>query len=184
MSNQHITNRETLYSGKFLEMELLQYIDGKGVERKWEAVKRVNSNGVVVMIVTVAETQELVLVRQFRPPLGTFNIEFPAGLIDDGESPQEAAIRELKEETGYIGWARSGIFECVNSSGMSGEKVFILQMRTFSHTKESPKNEESEDIEVILVPIVDLVNFIEVQLKQGNSIDSKIISYSLGIGGM
>ena len=44
-----------------------------------------------------------VLVKQYRPPLDAYTIELPAGLIDANETPQEAAIRELKEETGYIG---------------------------------------------------------------------------------
>jgi 8-oxo-dGTP pyrophosphatase MutT (NUDIX family) len=44
-----------------------------------------------------------VLEKQFRPPVGKVCIEVPAGLIDEGETPEEAAVRELKEETGYVG---------------------------------------------------------------------------------
>ncbi|KAL3905839.1 MAG: hypothetical protein SGILL_009517, partial [Bacillariaceae sp.] len=51
---------------------------------------------------TVADT---ILVEQFRPPVGCATLEFPAGLMDDGETAVEAALRELKEETGYIGEA-------------------------------------------------------------------------------
>jgi 8-oxo-dGTP pyrophosphatase MutT (NUDIX family) len=43
-----------------------------------------------------------VLEKQYRPPLGKMVIEVPAGLVDAGESPEEAAVRELREETGYI----------------------------------------------------------------------------------
>ena len=43
------------------------------------------------------------LEKQFRPPVGKVCIEFPAGLIDEGETPEMAAVRELKEETGYVG---------------------------------------------------------------------------------
>eukprot|EP00559_Dactyliosolen_fragilissimus_P000835 CAMPEP_0184867804 /NCGR_PEP_ID=MMETSP0580-20130426/27775_1 /TAXON_ID=1118495 /ORGANISM="Dactyliosolen fragilissimus" /LENGTH=288 /DNA_ID=CAMNT_0027368261 /DNA_START=54 /DNA_END=920 /DNA_ORIENTATION=- len=48
-------------------------------------------------------TMETLLVEQYRPPVRTKTLEFPAGLIDDGESAEEAAIRELEEETGYVG---------------------------------------------------------------------------------
>ena len=43
------------------------------------------------------------LVLQYRPPVEAICVEFPAGLIDEGETPEQAAIRELKEETGYEG---------------------------------------------------------------------------------
>ncbi|KAJ3871186.1 NUDIX hydrolase domain-like protein [Lentinula edodes] len=42
-----------------------------------------------------------VVVEQYRPPIGKFIIELPAGLVDEGETPEQAAIRELEEETGY-----------------------------------------------------------------------------------
>lgn len=46
---------------------------------------------------------ELLLEKQFRPPADKIVVEFPAGLVDAGESPEEAAVRELLEETGYVG---------------------------------------------------------------------------------
>uniref|UniRef100_A0A8C0J5C0 Nudix hydrolase 5 n=1 Tax=Chelonoidis abingdonii TaxID=106734 RepID=A0A8C0J5C0_CHEAB len=45
----------------------------------------------------------IVLVKQFRPPMGGYCLEFPAGLIEGNESPESAALRELEEETGYKG---------------------------------------------------------------------------------
>lgn len=60
----------------------------------------------VQMIVVLHRTgggPELLLEKQFRAPAEKVVIEFPAGLVDEGETPEQAALRELKEETGYSG---------------------------------------------------------------------------------
>lgn len=56
----------------------------------------------VIVVAYHETTKELVLIRQFRVPLNDYIYELPAGLIDSGEKPIEAAIRELKEETGLM----------------------------------------------------------------------------------
>lgn len=65
-------------------------------------------NSVVDAVQVVALLQrpsgtEVLLEKQFRPPTEKVCIEFPAGLMDEGETPEECALRELKEETGYVG---------------------------------------------------------------------------------
>jgi ADP-ribose pyrophosphatase len=56
-------------------------------------------DGVIVLAVTAQE--EIVLIRQFRPALKRWTLEMPSGGIDAGEMPEQAAVRELYEETGY-----------------------------------------------------------------------------------
>lgn len=59
----------------------------------------------IVAILQKSTGPELVLQKQFRPPINKVVIEVPAGLVDAGESAAESAVRELREETGYVGSA-------------------------------------------------------------------------------
>ena len=54
-----------------------------------------------VMVLALTESDKIVLVRQFRPSIGAHSLELPSGSIDDSESPEQAAARELYEETGF-----------------------------------------------------------------------------------
>ena len=63
----------------------------------------VEHNGGAVLA-AVTDRGRLVMVRQFRKPAERVMLEVPAGKIDPGEKPEEAAVRELKEETGYLDW--------------------------------------------------------------------------------
>lgn len=61
---------------------------------------KVPLNGIVIYPVWKKEPDKLVMIRQYRYPLNAWIYELPAGLIDEGESPSQAAVREMKEETG------------------------------------------------------------------------------------
>jgi len=79
------------------------------VTRTWESAERrtrptkSDIDGVGIVAILEKETgPEIVLQKQYRPPIDKIVIEIPAGLVDEGETAEEAAIRELKEETGYV----------------------------------------------------------------------------------
>src|SRR4030043_2059902 len=115
-----IIDKKTLCEGKFLKFMRIEYMDSSGVIREWESFERVNCKGVVA-IVPVTDKNEVLLIRQFRPPVNGYVIEFPAGLNDKKETLKEAAKRELLEETGYSARELFFLTEGVMSSGASGE---------------------------------------------------------------
>jgi ADP-ribose pyrophosphatase len=92
----------------------ITYNDPEGQTRTWESGERltrpkgsdIDGVGVVAILRDPAnpnESPRIVLQKQFRPPLDQVVIEIPAGLMDPKESPETCAIRELKEESGYVG---------------------------------------------------------------------------------
>ncbi|XP_031732768.1 ADP-sugar pyrophosphatase isoform X3 [Anarrhichthys ocellatus] len=107
----HIVKEELMAAGKWLKLEKTTYVDRAGSTRAWETVKRTTRQtnteadgvGIIALLKRTLHKDCVVMVKQFRPPMGCHTLEFPAGLIDEGESAEAAALRELKEETGYKG---------------------------------------------------------------------------------
>jgi ADP-ribose pyrophosphatase len=167
-----LIERRSVREGKFLRFVLTTYIDSSGSVRKWESFERVNCKGIVA-IVAVTDDKEVLLIRQFRPPVNGYVIEFPAGLNDRGDTLEKAAERELLEETGYS--AREMIFlaEGPMSSGASGEilTAFLAKGLEF---KGIGKRDETEDIEVLKIPINELTHKLDALRLEGNLIDLKI----------
>jgi 8-oxo-dGTP pyrophosphatase MutT (NUDIX family) len=180
-----INNITEVASGKFLRMELIEFTDDRGIQRKWEAVSRTNSRGAALIIPRILPDDLFVLVLQFRPPAGKLVLEFPAGLIDPGEDAGTAAVRELKEETGYEGKVTNVLPPGNSSPGMSGETVTLVTMEIDGnfykdHAPEAHP-EENESIEVFTVPRSELVQFLESQRAQGVGIDAKLQTFALAL---
>ena len=171
--------------GRFLRMEIIEFTDSKGKKRKWEAVSRTGSNGAALIIPRIVPDDSFVLIRQFRAPAGKMVLEFPAGLIDEGEDAETAAVRELYEETGYEGRVVCCLPPGNSSPGMSGETVTIVVMEIDGsrYSNETPvaHPEENESIEVFTVPRSGLKEFIIAQRAQGVGIDAKLQAVAVGM---
>lgn len=77
-----------------------------------------------VEIMAVTEDGRIILVRQYRPPVGDYSLEFPSGYIDPEETPEEAITRELREETGY---------ECKNIKRLGAYKIVPSRVNNDLH---------------------------------------------------
>jgi 8-oxo-dGTP pyrophosphatase MutT (NUDIX family) len=167
-----IIGKKTICEGKFLRFVLTTYIDSSGVQRDWESFERVNCEGIVV-IVPLTDENQILLTKQFRPPVHGYVIEFPAGLNDKGDTLEDAARRELLEETGYNAKELIFLSDGPMSSGASGEILTAYLARGLDY-KGIHGRDETEDIEIIKVPISELDTRLSELRSEGIYIDLKI----------
>ena len=110
------------------------------------------ADGVIIYGVYGENRDKIVLIRQYRYPLGDYVYEFPAGLVEPGEDVREGAIREMFEETGLTFTPRDGgDFErpFFTTVGMTDESCALV----FGYCEGEPTNanqEAAEDIQVVL----------------------------------
>lgn len=143
---------------------------------RWEYVSRARGIRAAV-IIAIDPDDHVILVEQYRVPLGRACIELPAGLIGDeteGEDPADAAARELEEETGYRAGRIELLGEFHSSPGMVSESFTLL--RAHDLTRVGPGGgTESEQITVHRVPRANLPAFIAERRARGDAMDVKLL---------
>jgi len=142
----------------------------------WEVVERNTNDGNVASVLAVSESNELILVEQYRIPVGKSVIECPAGLIGDHnekELPIQCAIKELLEETGYISNNWELIYTSPKSPGIINEIVYKYIARECVKI-EKGGGVDNEKIIVHTVNMDNLYVWFEEQQKQGKLIDAGI----------
>jgi ADP-ribose pyrophosphatase len=155
------------WRGKYLEVRR----DGT-----WEYAARIGNMGAAV-ILALTDAAEIVLVEQYRVPLGARSIELPAGLIgdtSDNDTATAAAARELHEETGFEAacWEDIGAF--ATSPGMSSEMFHLFKATGLTRTG-SGGGVDGEDISVHVVALASLADFITARRAAGLIIDCRLV---------
>ncbi len=182
---QKIMDHTVLGSGRFLVLREIRFEDDRGRIRRWESVDRAGGAAASFIVARIVPDDEFLFVRQFRPPAGKLMLEFPAGLIDPGETPEQTAVRELYEETGYAGRVVSVSRPAYSSPGLTGEPITMVVMEIDGDACRGreivPHPEESESIECFHVPRARLAAFVREQEELGVGIDSKIYTFLAGL---
>ncbi|XP_055566883.1 ADP-sugar pyrophosphatase isoform X2 [Falco biarmicus] len=152
-ARQFVLKEEVIVERKWLKLEETTYTDPFGKTRTWETVKRtgnkkgVSADGVAVIAVLQRTLHYdcIVLVKQFRPPINSYCLEFPAGLIEENETAESAALRELEEETGYKG----EVVECTPAlcldPGLSNSTTHIVSVTINGDEAENTRPKQKLD---------------------------------------
>ncbi|MBY6366001.1 NUDIX domain-containing protein [Rhodococcoides corynebacterioides] len=109
-----------------------------------------------VAVVAIDDEDRIVLIEQYRHPLGRRLLELPAGLLDQpGEDPVDAVGRELTEETGLAATSFSVLVDVAASPGFTDETVRIFLAEGLSEVDRPEAHDEEADIELVRLPVED-----------------------------
>lgn len=126
MANSNNEER-TMKSMKIFDGKVLQLrVDTVEMEGQKYTKREIVERQPAVGVVAITEDDEIILIRQYRKAIDKEIYEIPAGMVDFGEEPQKAALRELKEETGYDAVKSDYLLETYSSPGFTNEKIFIF----------------------------------------------------------
>lgn len=160
---------ETRWEGKFITVKQ---------QGTWEYVSR--SRGihaaVILAIDEAADGRHVILVEQYRVPMGRNCLELPAGLVGDdtaGEAAEIAAERELEEETGYRAADWRTVGEFFSSPGMVSESFTLLVAKELTKVGDGG-GVDSEDIIVHRVPLAGIEDFVAAKRAEGCGIDVRV----------
>ena len=144
---------------------------------RWEYASRTNNIGAVVIL---AEYEgKVILVDQPRVAPDCRCIELPAGLVGDEDpdaTPESTAIKELEEETGFSAERVERLGDFYASPGMLSESFTLVRAHDVRQVGPGG-GDESEDINVHLVPRDEIPNFIEQKRAEGFGVDVKLLIF-------
>jgi ADP-ribose pyrophosphatase len=145
-----VVSSRVVYTGNVVSMRVDEITLPGGGTAQREVVQHPGA----VVVAAVDDDGMTYLVRQYRHPVGAYLTEFPAGCMEAGEDPLEAAKRELREEVGLEAedWISLGSF--YSSPGFVNERLHAFVARRLQRVESDP--DDDEDITVIRYPVKDL----------------------------
>ena len=158
-------NRRAVYSGKIVKL----HVDTIRQESGEPTIREVVLHPGGVAAVPVLDNGKIVLIRQFRYPLGKYIWEIPAGKLDSGQTPRDTIARELEEEIGYTARTLTEICSFYSSPGFCDEVIHLFVARDMVPCMRRP--ETGEHITPVSRPLDECLKMIAL----GEIIDGKSV---------
>lgn len=192
-SSAKVTKVEALSGSeaKWIEFHKIHWTDQEGKPRVWEAAARktrgksgVDAVAIHTIIRHPSRPVSTIIILQYRPPADAICVEFPAGLVDQSETPSDASIRELHEETGYKGKLKYISPTIVSDPGMSSTNMQLATVEVQLNEGDVEPEQQLEDgeyIEKVVVPLEELYERLEQYSKEGKKVDARLWHWAAGL---
>lgn len=141
---------ETIFDGKILHIRR----DAVLLPNGRQAFREVADHPGGVCVLALDSQGQALLVSQFRYPYGEVLRELPAGKLEPGEDPHEAARRELREETGAVSGEFRSLGELYPSPGYCGEIIRMYLARDLRFEEAAPDEDEFLNVERVPFPLL------------------------------
>jgi len=158
------------YTGRVISLDVDTVRFPNGVTGELEMIRHPGASAVVPVLAAAGENANVLLIRQYRYAAEGFLYEIPAGRLDPGETPEECARRELREETGYSAGSMISLTSILTTPGFTDELIHLFLATELTPGAMSLESDEILDLHVI--PLADTLKMIH----SGEIHDAKTIS--------
>ena len=145
MQAERFLSGETVFEGRAVGVR----VDSVELPRGGQAIREVVERRAAVVLVPIDADDNVILVRQYRYPVGEALLEAPAGVIEESETPEACAQRELREETGYrAGWLKK-LGEFWTTPGFCNELMHVFAATGLERSSLEPDADENIEVETV-----------------------------------
>jgi ADP-ribose pyrophosphatase len=167
MNDAETLNSDRVYSGKVFNIDRDRVTMPNGRTATVDIVRHSRS----VVVAPVPEPGKLILIRQYRYPVNKFLWELPAGSVDAGEQPEQAARRECHEEIGLVPQTVVRLTALYPTPGYCDEEMIFFRVSGLETSDEQAHVDEDEDIEVRTFDLRDVREMV----RRGEIVDMKTV---------
>lgn len=166
-----IKSEEMLYEGFIFDVKQRKVESPFGGELTRDVVLK----NEVVNILAIDKYRNVLVTHEFRAGVNEVTYGFPAGIIDPGEDPITAALRELQEETGYIGKNAREILQVASSEGFTNELTHSIVIDIDENNRTETNFDDGELVFTEKVPFDELLEMIKTgKIKSGQCISTAL----------